>query len=102
MSPLIVVPDFAVMHGGHGIGVSDVPLFHHGINHPVIGTFHALFHAATQVRQCISEHGAALRFCLQHVDASKTVSTGWESLEKMAEQLLMVLLAEDIPHKAHR
>ena len=99
MLPLVVVPYFAVMDGGHRIGISHVPLFHHGINHPVIGAFHALFHAATQVGQCVSEDGTAFGFFLQHIDASKTVSAGWEALEKMSEELLMVLLAEDIQHK---
>ena len=65
----------------------------------MIGAFHALFHAAAQVGQCISENGATLGFRLQHIDASETVGAGREAFKKMPEKLLMVVLSENIQHK---
>ena len=87
------------MYGGHGVGIGHVALLNHGIDHPVIGAFHALFHAATQVCQCITEDGAAFGLLLQHIDASETIGTGWEAFKKVSEKLLMVLFSEDIQHK---
>ena len=35
-------------------GISHVPLLHHGVDHPVIGTFQVLFDATAEVGQGIS------------------------------------------------
>ena len=51
---LVVISYFAVMDGGDGIGISHVPLLHHGVDHPVIGTFQVLFDATAEVGQGIS------------------------------------------------
>ena len=79
----VVVPHFAVVHRRAGLGIGNVALFHHGIDDPVVGAFHPLFHQAAQKGQGIGEHRAAIGVSFQHIHPGETIGTGGEALEEM-------------------
>ncbi len=98
-SLLVVVPDFAVVHGGAGFGVGHVPLLHLGVDDPVVGAFEALHHAAAQIGQGITEHRAARGGALEGAYPGEAVGAGGEAAQEMAQQGLVVVVAQDIEHE---
>ena len=84
MAPSVVVPHFAVMHGGRGVGVGDIALLHFGVDDPVVGTLQALQHAAAQEGQGIGEYWAASGGPIEHIDAGQAIGARRKPFEEMA------------------
>ena len=86
--------------GGAGLTVGHVALLHFGIDDPVVGAFEPLGDAATEEGEGIPKHGAAGGDAIEGVDAGEAVGAGGEAAQEMAQQGLVVVLAQDVEHEA--
>ena len=83
------------MDGGDAAGVSHVPLFHFGVDDPVVRTLHALDDPAAEEGQGLAEHRTTLGHPVQGGHPLETIGPGRETAQEMAQALLWLASPEN-------